>query len=121
MIDLKIGKRYSFEDYNCWDYAADIRSQANIKTKLFKPANMKDACKLISEQMQQLDHGLERVNDVRDFDILIVCKEMRGMTIYHCGVFYRGMVAHCSRVARQVVFESLRDFKYGYGDCIAWR
>ena len=121
MIDLHIGQAYSFRSFNCWDYAVLIRKENGIKTKLFKPKTMDNAFRLITAEMRKLDHGLTKVDEPEDFDILIVNRRLGGRLIYHCGIFYQGSVAHCSRDAGQVMFDTYRDFIKGYEDCIAWR
>lgn len=117
MIDFKIGKHYSFRDYNCWDYVADIRKTNGIKTKLFKPKNLANAFKMITAQMQKVGHGLILVSKPENFDIVMVKKG----DIYHCGLYYDNLVIHCSRQLRQVVSESFVDFKKPYSECTFWR
>ena len=117
MIDFKIGTPYNFREFNCWDYVASVRADNNIKTKLFKPSNIANAFKLITAQMQKLEHGLTLVTDKQDFDIVIVKKG----AVYHCGISYGGDVMHCSRPLKQVVKESFIQFIKPYESHTIWR
>lgn len=120
-MDFMIGKPYSFRYFNCWDYAVDIRSQANIKTSVFQPVNLKNAFEIITAEMQKLGHGLTKVDTPNNFDIAIVHKCDGSRIIYHCGVYHDGNIAHCSRSLGQVVYEPLNDFKNKYDGCVFWR
>ena len=117
MIDFSIGKPYSFREFNCWDYVSSIRLENGIKTKLFRPKNLTEAFGLISSGMKSIDSGLLAVNSPENFDIIIV-KEKK---IYHCGLYYDGLIIHCSRQLKQVVCESLTDFKKHYSEYSFWR
>lgn len=116
-MDFKIGTPYSFREHNCWDYVANIRRDNNIKTKLFKPANISNAFKMITAQMQKLEHGLTLVDNKQDFDIIIVKKA----NVYHCGLCFGNDVMHCSRPLKQVVKESFIDFIKPYESYTLWR
>ena len=117
MIDFNIGAPYSLRDHNCWDYVASVRSQVNISTKLFRPTNITNAFKLITSQMQKLEHGLRLVTSKQDFDIIIV----KTGTTYHCGLCYGNDVLHCSRQLKQVVKESFTEFTKPYESFTLWR
>jgi hypothetical protein len=117
LIDFKIGKPYSFREYNCWDHVAEVRKENGIKTKLFKPKNLDNAYKLITAQMQKLESGLTLVDHKIDMDIVIVKK---GRT-YHCGLCFGDDVIHCSRQLKQVVKESFSDFIKTYESYTLWR
>lgn len=117
MIDFLIGTPYSFRNFNCWDYVVKVRDLNNIKTKLFKPKNTAVAFECFTAEMQKLDHGLLKTDTPENFDIVIVKKDK----VYHCGLYYNGDVVHCSRPLKQVVSESLSDFKKPYSECTFWR
>ena len=116
-MDFKIGTPYNFRHYNCWDYVAEIRKDNGIKTKLFKPKNLDNAFKMITAQMQKLEHGLTLVTDKQDFDIIITKKG----SVYHCGLCFGGDVIHCSRQLKQVAKESFTDFIKPYESFNLWR
>lgn len=120
-MDFLIGKPYSFRNFNCWDYVAEIRAQAGIETKLFKVNNLDNAYKLITSQMQKLDHGLCKVDEPVDYDVVICSHILHGKKLYHCGLFYGGLVLHCSRSQKQVVSEKLNEFIENYGEVTFWR
>lgn len=117
MVDFKVGTPYSFRNHNCWHYVADVRKQANIATKLFKTETLKSAFKIITAQMQTLDHGLELVTTKKDYDIVIVKKG----SAYHCGLIVGNDVVHCSRPLKQVVKESFVNFIKPYEGFTLWR
>lgn len=116
-MDFKIGIPYSLRSYNCWDYVADIRKQAGIKTKLFKVESISSAFKKIGDEMKKLEHGLTLVTAKQDFDIVIVKK---GST-YHCGLCIGNDVLHCSRQLKQVVKQTFTEFNKGYESYTLWR
>ena len=116
-----IGIPYSFRNYNCWHHAVKVRADKGIKTKNFRPWNIGNAFKLITAQMQQLDHGLTQAETPEDYDIVITSRERLGRTEHHCGVYYKGDVSHCDRSKRQVSQDSLRDFIKDYGAVKFWR
>tara|TARA_R110000744_G_scaffold14616_2_gene41430 strand:- start:240 stop:533 length:294 start_codon:yes stop_codon:yes gene_type:complete len=96
---------------------ADIRGRMDIKTKTFKPKNISNAFKLITAQMQKLEHGLTLVDTKENFDIIIVKKG----AVYHCGLCFGNDVMHCSRPLKQVVKESFIDFIKPYESFTLWR
>tara|TARA_R110002153_G_scaffold238168_5_gene392478 strand:- start:1692 stop:1964 length:273 start_codon:yes stop_codon:yes gene_type:complete len=89
----------------------------DIKTKTFKPKNISNAFKLITAQMQKLEHGLTLVDTKENFDIIIVKKG----AVYHCGLCFGNDVMHCSRPLKQVVKESFIDFIKPYESFTLWR
>lgn len=117
MIDFNIGAPYSFRSYNCWHYALDIRKANGIDTELFNPPTLKAAYELIGEKIDSGNHGLIKSLTPKDFDIVIV----KSNAEFHCGLYYKGFVMHCSRALKQVVRESLTDFKKNYSECTFWR
>ena len=116
-MDFKIGKPYSFRDYNCWHYVCDLRRDNGIKTKEFKPKNLKEAFNTIDSEIKNISHGLTKVKIPENFDIIMV----KERSVYHCGLYFDGLIIHCSRQLKQVVSESLTDFKKHYSECSFWR
>lgn len=117
MIDFNIGKPYSFKNYNCWDYVADIRKSNGIETTIFKPKNKNNAFQMFTAQMQKLGHGLTKVNNKQDLDIIIVRKG----AAYHCGLIYGADVMHNSNQLKQVIKESFVEFIKPYESYTLWR
>jgi hypothetical protein len=116
-----IGIPYSFRDYNCWHHAVKVRLDNGIKTKSFRPRNIGNAFKLITAQMQQLDHGLTQADTPEDYDIVISSRGRSGMVEHHCGIYFEGSVSHCNRAKGQVVHEPLSVFLNDYGAVKFWR
>ena len=120
-MDLYVGKPYSFRNYNCWDHAAKVRSDNNIKTQAFKAKTIDNAFKVITAEMQKIGHGLTKVDSPINFDIAIVHKKQGERFVYHCGVYFDGGISHASRQLGQVVYEPLTEFKKGFEGVVFWR
>lgn len=121
MIDWKIGKPYSFRFYNCWDYVVDIRNQAGIDTPLFSVRKMSDAAKKIESEMHNVDHGLKKVESPKNFDVVIGFRMFKGKRLFHCGIWYNGLINHCCLGAKQVVSQEQREFIRDYEAITLWR
>lgn len=121
MINWMIGKPYSFRSFNCWNYAAQIREDNGIKTRVFAPLNIENAFKLITAEMQSINCGLVKVDEPKNFDIVMCHKTIRGRLVYHCGVYYNGDVNHCSRESKQVIHGTYKEFINGYEGVTFWR
>lgn len=124
MVDINglyLGKAYSFKDFNCWHYVSKVRKDNGINTKQFYVSNMASAYDKITNEMRRVDHGLVKVESPQNLDIIIVHKTHNGKTVYHCGLLHNGNVAHCSREARQVRYQSYKDFIKGYEGAVIWR
>lgn len=115
------GMAYSFRSYNCWDHAVAVRKDFGIKTKLFAPSNLESAFAVITAEMQKLDHGLVSAETPQNFDVVIAGKMTSKRMVYHCGIYFNGMISHCDRYAKQVRMESLDDFKAGFEGVTFWR
>jgi len=115
------GKPYSFSDYNCWDHAVAVRATMDIETPLFNPSSLRDAYRLIKDQQCKVEHGLTRVNEPQDCDIIIVHKMKNGKPEYHCGVYWRGYVSHCSLTFGEVRNQMYNDFIKDYEGATFWR
>ena len=120
-ISSYTGKPYSFKRYNCWDHAVAVRKDNGIKTKAFSPKSMSNAFKIITAEMQRLDHGLTLVDAPQNYDVVIIKKACCEPAVYHCGVWFNGMVSHCSRDAGQVIMEPIQAFSAGYERVTFWR
>ena len=120
MLTKYIGKRYSFRSYNCWDFVVEARKEIGIDTKVFKPATIKDAFKVVTAQMQKLGHGLTKVDEPQNFDIVIVSKQNK-FTSYHCGLCYNGLVVHCDPIVGSVTSCSLFEFTREKDGVSFWR
>ena len=116
-MDFLIGTPYSFRSFNCWNYVSKVRASNGIKTKLFNPESLTGAFLLIEREVKKLDHGLVKVKDPENFDIVITRKGK----VYHCGLWFNGDVMHCSRQLKQVVKESFTDFIKPYESFTLWR
>lgn len=121
MIDFKIGEPYSFRSFNCWHYVVKVREENGIKTKLFKTKNMTDAYNTITQEMQKLDHGLTKVDEPQNFDIIIVSRLKNNKKVYHCGLYFNGTIIHNSLQFKQVVSETFNDFIQNYNGFTLWR
>lgn len=121
MISKYIGKPYSFKRFNCWDFAVLVRKENGIKTKIFKARNMNEAFETFTAQMAKVDSGLLRVYSPIDFDIVVVSRVLAGRKTYHCGIYYKGDVAHCCNHFGAVRQESLIEFKKDYEGATFWR
>lgn len=118
---MHIGKRYSFKHFNCWDYAVLIRSEQGLTTKKFNPINIGNAFDVITAEMQKINHGLVKVDEPQDFDIVII-KTMKGdRATYHCGIMFEGGVAHCCQKHRQVVYSTFNEFINNTDGVTFWR
>ena len=120
MLNKYIGKRYSFRAYNCWDAVVEMRKDCGIETKIFKPKTLRDAFKVVTAQMQKLGHGLSKVDEPENFDIVIVSKKSHIMS-YHCGLFYNGAVVHCCPLVGSVASCSLFEFTRDKDGVSFWR
>ena len=121
MIDFKIGKPYSFKDYNCWDYVREVRLENGIKTKKYSAGTLDKAFEVITSEMQKLGNGLTKVDSPVNFDIVIGHTDNGKRNLYHCGLFYDGMIVHCDRKMKQVVASTARDFYKAYDGVKFWR
>ena len=119
-MEFYIGKAYSFRDFNCWDYVSLIREENNIKTKQYQPLNLSNAFDLITAEMQKLGNGLTLINSPQDFSIVIGSRKNNNKFLYHCGLYYQGMVMHCDRNLRQVVSEPYNEFTSKFQDFKIW-
>ena len=121
MLAKFIGIPYSFRKMNCWHFVVLVRKEFNIKTKMFKTRTLEDAFKVITAQMQLINHGLSIVDTPQNFDIVIVEKKKSNRRVFHCGVYYDGGVLHCDNVFKSSRYEPLSEFKKGYEGVTFWR
>ena len=115
------GIYYSFRNYNCYDHAVKVRKDKGIKTRLFKPKNMDNAFKQITAEMQKLDNGLTKTDDPQNYDIVMAMRIYSKRKVYHCGIYFNGMVSHCDRQAKQVRMQTLSEFSESYKEVTFWR
>lgn len=120
-LSVYIGKRYNFRRYNCWTHVKSVRDDFGIITKPFAPKTLKDAFKVITAQMQQLDHNMTKVSEPENFDIIISKKTHLGISMYHCGVYHDGNVNHCCNIFGSVRSQSLKEFVADYESYSIWR
>ena len=71
--------------------------------------------------MQKLDNGLVKAEVPQNYDIVMVSKVKSGRKVYHCGVYFEGMVSHADRECKQVRLVPLAEFKAGYEEPTFWR
>ena len=121
VLSSYIGRQYSFRRFNCWDCAVEIRKEFDIKTKLFKPATLKESFKVITAQMQKLESGLTLVSSPDNFDIIIVSRIIGKNKVYHCGIYHDKNVIHCCPDFGSVRYESIDDFRAKYKEVTLWR
>lgn len=121
MLAKFIGIPYNFRSMNCWHFVVIVRKEFNIKTRMFKTKNLKDAFEVITAQMSVLDNGLSLVDEPQDFDIVIVETKRHGRRVFHCGVFHGGGVMHCDNIFKSSRYEPLSQFKKGYEGVTFWR
>jgi len=120
MLSKYIGKPYSFRRYNCWDFVVEARKECGIETKVFKPATLKEAFQVVTAQMQKLGHGLSKVDEPLNFDIVIVSKQNKFMS-YHCGLLFDGVVVHCCPIVGAVTTSTLFEFTRDKDGVSFWR
>lgn len=115
------GKPYNFRNYNCYHHVAKVRSDNNIKTKMFQPKTKAEAFQIITAQMQNLGSGFSRVHSPQNYDLVMVQKTINNKKRYHCGVYFDGGVSHCCNLFGSVRYETLKDFCAGYEETTFWR
>lgn len=82
---------------NCWTLYKLIKKQEQgINVVLFKApsANVKKINDVFSSALSDGCHGHFRVDKPEDFDLVLMTKETKRQKIYHCGIWYNGMVMH---------------------------
>lgn len=94
-----------------------VRGDAGIKTKHFKPKTLSNAFEIITAQMQKINNGLVRADAPENYDIVLSSNKAR----YHCGIYMDGDVYHCDRSRKQVVRDTLAEFVGYYGEVTFWR
>lgn len=114
------GAPYDFRRYNCWHHTRKVRADAGLETPLFdvlSPAGINAAF----DEGHRNTKGLVQACEPSDFDIVLMGYRHAGRVIWHAGVYFKGMVSHCERVAKQVKLESLSDIKNKYPTIEFWR
>lgn len=122
-INFYTGKRYGFMTYNCWQHVVAVRKAAGIKTKMYTVASMARgvvASEFNTEQIRN-EHGLILVTEPKNFDIVIFKRSVAGTDYYHAGIWFNGWVSHCCNVAKQVIFEPLREAIKNKREVELWR
>lgn len=120
MISRYTGLQYDFRTYNCWHHVRAVRKDAGLETPLFdvkSPAAIADAF----EAGHADTKGLVRVQEPRNFDVVLMGIRRGKRTIWHAGVWFEGMISHCSLGSRQVRLESLSDLRDTYTEFEFWR
>ena len=123
MIDLTqyIGIPYHFRTFNCWDLVVKIRANFGIKTKMFKPKTLKDSFRVVTAEMQKLDHNLTIADTPQNFDIIIAMVIVNGKRTYHTGVYTDGFVTHCCNLFGSVRQEPYASFTVKFDEVTIWR
>lgn len=119
MITKYTGLPYDFRRYNCWHHVRTVRSEAGLDTPLFDVISPRDIADAFDRGHDD-PKGLRRVSAPEDLDIVLLGRKHGNRTIWHAGVYYQGMVSHCSLGAGQVRCESLSDLRDHYTEVEFW-
>lgn len=114
------GKAYNFRLYNCWTHVTAVRKSVGLETPDFNvasPASINQAF----DDGHENPKGLTRQQTPQDFDIVLLGFKHAGRIVWHSGVYFKGHVSHCERVAKQVRLELLSDLLPIYSEVEFWR
>ncbi|MGL4936764.1 hypothetical protein [Shewanella sp.] len=120
MISKYTGRPYDFANYNCWHHVKSVRGDNGIATPMFDCVSPMEIQEAFSDGHEN-PKGLNPVTSPNDFDVVLMGFIRGGRTIWHSGVFYDGMVSHCSRAAKSVIIESLQSIKSQADKVEFWR
>jgi len=113
MIDINsyTGKRYGFMSYNCWQHVVAVRHAVGIKTKMYvaKTDTVGEISLTFDIILHENKNNFISMTELKNYDIVIFKRPVAGINYYHAGVWFNGWVSHSCSVARQVVFEPLRE------------
>ena len=107
--------------FNCWDFVVKVRKDNGIDCEVFRPKKLREAFAIISNHLESNRVGFKKVTELQNFDIIVCDKNMGKSSIFHCGIFFDGMVYHCDRGKGQVTFDSVDVFTKQYESVTFWR
>ena len=88
---------------------------------MFRPKKLREAFQLIMDHLHGDHAGLEQVESLKNYDIIMCEKELGKDSTFHCGIFYNDLVYHCDRTKGQVTYDNLADFSAPYKSVTFWR
>lgn len=115
------GKAYSLHGYNCWDHVCNVRGDAGLHTRFFEIKSLRDGFQLISENLSSGKHGLTKVVEPENFDVVLFTGVYIGRKNYHCGIYYDGFISHAYRKTKQVTIDKLSELKKEFKEVSFWR
>lgn len=119
-INNYTGMKYDFRKMNCWHYVRMVRADAGMETPEFdvlSPSGINDAF----DSGHCDSKGLMQCYEPADFDAVLMGYRLGKRIVWHSGVYFKGMVSHCERMAKQVKLESLSDIRLKYTEIEFWR
>jgi|TARA_R110000751_G_scaffold40080_2_gene95176 hypothetical protein len=112
---------YSFMRFNCWDFVVKVRKDNGLRCETFRPKKLRDAFALISSHLESDHLGFEKVETLKNFDIILCDKKLGKLSIFHCGIYFDGMIYHCDRGRGQVTLDKLDAFTKQFESVTFWR
>lgn len=119
MIDLRkyLGLPYDINNefgVNCWGlYALVKKQEQNIDVLMFSAINSSAGAisNAFVDGFRVAQHGHEKIDEPRDFDLVVMTRELKGSIFYHCGVFIDKAVLHAKgeNQSGQVWYQQIGD------------
>ena len=120
MIDRYNGLQYDFRSYNCWQHVRKLRSDNGLETPDFDVSSPSDIDSAFERGLSD-SKGLVKVDEPKDFDVVLMQFRVASKLKWHSGVYYKGFISHCSRAAKQVRIEPLSSILENYEKVEFWR
>jgi hypothetical protein len=119
-INAYTGLPYDFRRRNCWHHVRNVRADAGLSTPEFDVISPRqiDAAFYAGHADTK---GLTRVETPQDFDAVLMGQRVGKRLVWHAGVYFNGIVSHCSLAAKQVRIDTLADLRQQYQEIEFWR
>lgn len=119
-IGAYTGLPYDFRRRNCWHHVRNVRADAGLSTPEFdviSPRQINDAFAAGHADSK----GLTRQQTPQNLDAVLMGERLGSRIIWHAGVYYDGLVSHCSLESKQVRLDKLTDLMPRFTEIEFWR
>lgn len=114
------GLPYDFRRRNCWHHVRAVRRDAGLDTPVFDVISPRKIDAAFAEGHAD-PKGLTKHESPENFDAVLMGERIGKRLVWHAGIYYNGLVSHCSLASRQVILQPLNDLRQQYAEIEFWR